>query len=90
MIWRWVDKQALLLLHDESLAEHGGASGLRDEGLLDSALARPMNRAAYETPDRVDVHLLVFIEAKIHGVLLDGVRVRMFSAGGGPFPISCR
>ncbi len=53
MIWRWVDKQALLLLHDESLAEHGGASGLRDEGLLDSALARPMNRAAYETPDRV-------------------------------------
>lgn len=51
MIWRWVDKQALLLLHDESLAEHGGASGLRDEGLLDSALARPLNRAAYETPD---------------------------------------
>lgn len=51
MIWRWVDKQALLLLHDESLAEHGGASGLRDEGLLDSALARPLNRAVYETPD---------------------------------------
>ncbi|MFZ4534861.1 type II toxin-antitoxin system death-on-curing family toxin [Propionivibrio sp.] len=51
MNWRWVDKQALLLLHDESLAEHGGASGLRDEGLLDSALARPLNRVAYEVPD---------------------------------------
>ena len=51
MIWRWVDKQALLLLHDESLAEHGGTSGLRDEGLLDSALARPQNRAVYESPD---------------------------------------
>jgi death-on-curing protein len=45
--WRWVDKRMLMLLHDESLAEHGGASGLRDEGLLDSALARPLNRALY-------------------------------------------
>jgi death on curing protein len=51
MNWNWIDKAVLLLLHDESLAEHGGASGLRDEGLLDSALARPLNLAAYETPD---------------------------------------
>lgn len=49
--WRWVDKQALLLLHGESLAEHGGAAGMRDEGLLDSALARARNQAAYGTPD---------------------------------------
>jgi death-on-curing protein len=45
--WRWIDKRMLMLLHDESLADHGGASGLRDEGLLDSALARPLNRALY-------------------------------------------
>ena len=51
MDWNWIDKRVLLLLHDESLAEHGGASGLRDEGLLDSALARPLNLAAYEQPD---------------------------------------
>ena len=51
MIWRWVDKRALLLLHDESLAEHGGTPGLRDESLLDSALARPLNLAAYGQPD---------------------------------------
>ena len=51
MAWVWVDKSMLLLLHDESLAEHGGDSGLRDEGLLDSALARPENLAAYEQPD---------------------------------------
>ncbi len=51
MTWDWIDKRALLLLHDESLAEHGGASGMRDEGLLDSALARPLNLTAYETPD---------------------------------------
>mgnify|MGYP001390797526 FL=1 len=51
MSWRWISKQALLLLHAESLAEHGGGQGLRDEGLLDSALARPQNLAAYGNPD---------------------------------------
>ncbi len=49
--WRWIDRRALLLLHDESIAEHGGAPGIRDEGLLDSALARPLNLAAYGEPD---------------------------------------
>ena len=53
--WRWVSKQALLLLHGESLAAHGGAPGLRDEGLLDSALARPMNLAGYGVPDVADL-----------------------------------
>jgi len=51
MSWRWIHREALVLLHDESLAEHGGAQGLRDEGLLESALARPLNLAAYGTPD---------------------------------------
>ena len=51
MTWRWIDKRALLLLHGESLAEHGGASGIRDEGLLDSALARPLNLVAYGEPN---------------------------------------
>ena len=51
MSWRWISKQALLLLHAESLAEHGGGQGLRDEGLLDSALTRPQNLAAYGEPD---------------------------------------
>jgi death on curing protein len=49
--WRWIDKRLLRLLHDESLAQHGGASGMRDEGLLDSALARPLNLVAYGDPD---------------------------------------
>ena len=49
--WKWVNRQVLLLLHDESLAEHGGAPGLRDEDLFDSALARPVNLALYEQPD---------------------------------------
>ncbi len=55
MSWRWLDKQALLLLHGESLAEHGGAAGMRDEGLLDSALARAKNLAAYGDPDVADL-----------------------------------
>jgi death on curing protein len=45
---KWIDKRALLLLHEESLAMFGGARGLRDEGLLDSALARPVNQYLYD------------------------------------------
>lgn len=44
----WVEKSTLLLLVNDSLSEHGGAPGLRDEGLLASALARPINRHGYE------------------------------------------
>ena len=44
----WIDPVALQLLHKESLAEHGGLSGMRDKGLLMSALARPQNLFAYE------------------------------------------
>lgn len=43
---RWISKRALLLLHEESLATFGGAPGLRDEGLLESTLARPLNTSA--------------------------------------------
>lgn len=50
MTWRWITKSALLLLHGESVAEHGGSDGLRDEGLLDSALGRPLNLVAYADP----------------------------------------
>jgi death-on-curing protein len=44
----WLDQRALILLHAESLAEHGGLWGLRDEAALQSALARPRNVHAYE------------------------------------------
>ena len=49
--WVWVGRAALELLHGESLAEHGGAAGLRDGGLLESALARPLHLAAYGQPE---------------------------------------
>lgn len=43
------------MLHDESLAVHGGASGIRDEGLLYSALSRAINLAHYGEPDYADL-----------------------------------
>jgi len=44
----WIEKQAIVALHDRSLALHGGPSGIRDEGLLESAIQRPQNRFFYE------------------------------------------
>jgi death on curing protein len=44
----WIDKLVISFAHAEALAEHGGAEGVRDEGLLESALARPKNVFAYE------------------------------------------
>jgi death on curing protein len=48
MAWTWVDKNIVLAIHDEQIAEHGGETGMRDEGLLISALARPLDKANYE------------------------------------------
>jgi len=45
---RWIDPRALLLLHAESLAEHGGLTGVRDENALHAALARPQHVLRYE------------------------------------------
>jgi death-on-curing protein len=47
--WVWLNRLVLIAAHDEQLAEHGGAAGFRDEGLLDSALARPLT--AHGDPD---------------------------------------
>ena len=47
MRWKWVIESVALAIHEAQLAEHGGISGLRDEGLFLSALARPHNVAAY-------------------------------------------
>ena len=47
----WLGRDLVLAIHEEQIAEHGGGEGLRDLGLLDSALARPRNLAAYGTPD---------------------------------------
>jgi death on curing protein len=80
--WRWVDRRALELLHDESLAEHGGASGLRDEGLLESALARPLNLAAYGQPDAHDLAAAYGVGLAKNHPFVDGNKRAAFLAVG--------
>lgn len=46
----WIEKSLALAIHDRQLAEHGGIAGVRDEGMLESALARPQQRHAYGNP----------------------------------------
>ena len=49
--WVWLDAAVMRAVHEEQLAEHGGASGVRDEGLFDSAMSRPLNLVAFGKPD---------------------------------------
>jgi death-on-curing protein len=51
----WLTRQMIVAIHDEQLAIHGGASGLRDEGMLESALDRPKNKWAYENAELADL-----------------------------------
>lgn len=53
--WKWVERAVVLAIHNAQLADHGGATGIRDAGLLDSALARPLQRATYDKPDAADL-----------------------------------
>ena len=49
--WVWLNAQVLRAVHEEQLAEHGGGSGVRDEGLFESAINPPLNLAVYGDPD---------------------------------------
>ena len=82
MSWRWVGRAALELLHDESLAEHGGAPGLRDEGLFESALARPVNLAAYGSPDIADLAASYGVGLAKNHPFVDGNKRVAFLATG--------
>ncbi len=53
--WKWLDAAVLHAVHDEQLAEHGGGPGVRDQNLLASALARPLQLANYGDPDAWDL-----------------------------------
>ena len=51
----WIDLPEVLAIHGRQLDEHGGASGVRDDGLLESALARPQQLFTYGEPDVFDL-----------------------------------
>lgn len=51
----WIPREMVLAMHLRQLAEHGGSQGIRDEGLLESALQRPANKLSYGTPDLAEL-----------------------------------
>jgi death-on-curing protein len=80
--WKWINRDVLLLLQDESLAEHGGASGLRDEGLLESALARPFNLTLYAEPGVADLAAAYGVGLAKNHAFVDGNKRVAFLAVG--------
>ena len=54
MSFAWIDEKVVWAIHEAQMAEHGGSAGVRDAGLLASALAKPVNLATYGTPDIAD------------------------------------
>jgi death-on-curing protein len=80
--FRWVDKQLLVTLHDESLALHGGASGIRDEGLLDSALNRAVNLSMYGSPDFAELAAAYGVGLAKNHAFIDGNKRAAFLSVG--------
>ena len=76
----WLVRQLVLAIHDEQLAEHGGALGIRDEGLLESALARPLNRAGDGEPNMAELAALYAIAIARNHPFVDGNRRTAFAA----------
>ena len=80
---RWPAKQSLIVLHDRSIALHGGAPGLRDEGLLESALARPANRFHYEgVEDVCELAATYLVALAGNHPFIDGNKRAAFLAAG--------
>jgi death-on-curing protein len=87
--WRWVALEVVYAIHDRQLSEHGGSQGVRDQGAIESALARPQNLAAYGEPDVAALGAAyAFGLARNHG-FVDGnkrtawVIARLFLADNG-------
>jgi death on curing protein len=76
----WLSRQLILAIHDEQLAEHGGSAGIRDEGLLESALARPLNRAGYGDPDIAELAAVYAIGIVRNHPFVDGNKRTGFAA----------
>ncbi len=91
----WLSRELIRAVHDEQLAEHGGALGVRDEGLLDSALARPLNRAGYGKPDIAELGAVYAIAIARNHPFVDGNKRTAYVAletflrlNGCRFPVS--
>jgi death-on-curing protein len=82
MSWEFLSRRVVEAMHAEQLKRHGGAAGLRDENVLESALARPENKAAYGDPT---VHELaaayLFGLARNHAFVDGNKRTAIVAAG---------
>lgn len=68
----WISLPVILAIHDEQVAAHGGATGVRDAGLLEGALARPRNHVAYGTPDIAELAALYALAIVRNHPFIDG------------------
>ena len=78
--WVWIDASVIPAVHDEQIAEHGGSAGLRDAALLESALARPLNLAAYGKPDFAELAACYGVAIAKNHPFLDGNKRTAFVA----------
>jgi death on curing protein len=78
----WIDELDVLAIHDRLLALHGGASGLRDQGLLQSALARPRQHYTYaESPDLIEMAAIYTAGIVRNHAFVDGNKRTGFVVG---------
>jgi death-on-curing protein len=71
-VTRWVALSAVLAIHEEQLAEHGGLDGIRDRGLLESALHRPRDLQSWGQPDLADLAVAYAFGIARNRPFLDG------------------
>jgi death-on-curing protein len=82
MNWEFLTRGAVEAMHAEQLRRHGGAFGIRDENALESALARPENKAAYGDPDVTELAAAyVFGIARNHAFVDGNKRTAIVAAG---------
>jgi len=69
---RWLTLQMIIAIHDEQLAIHGGSPGLRDSGLLESALDRPRSKWAYESVELPELAAAYGYDTALNHPFVDG------------------
>ena len=77
----WILDRAVLAAHDRLLAAHGGAEGLRDAALLESALARPRQHHTYSSPDIIELAAIYTVGIVRNHPFVDGNKRTGFATG---------
>lgn len=82
MSWRFLSRHSIEAMHSNQLRRYGGASGMRDEGALESAIARPLNKAAYGCDDVCELAAAYLYGLARNHAFVDGnKRIAIVAAG---------